>query len=290
MKRSRLLSRKPWSSRFFSSHSSDIIQGPSLLRTSVYRPSPSLVALPGLRSLPFWTQLDMETQQTRVAYQDPQITHAVQFLEQHAADIANEYQTVNNNNNNNNNNNKPSSDYPHTTEHHKLHTGQWDWHSFVQKGQIQSAFAQQFPVTASLLVQLKHEGMLFTGTPFGYAFFSTLHASSKIAAHTAPMNFRLRVHLPLQVPKHTLTTTTSTSTERPACGIRVGPVTRTWQEGKALVLDDSYEHEVWNDTAETRVLLLVDLWHPDITLQERKEIVALFDHAQQQGWWSHQSK
>ncbi len=274
MKRSRLLSKKPWR-RFFSSHSSscDIIQGPSLLRTSLYRPTPSLVFLPGLRSLPFWTQLDAETQQTRVAYQDPQIQHAVQFLEQHALQIANEYQTSK----------KPSSDYPHTTEHATLHTGQWDWHSFVQKGKIQSAFAQHFPTTASLLVQLHAEGLLFTGTPFGYAFFSTLHASSKIAAHTAPMNFRLRVHLPLHVPAFA-------QKERPACGIRVGPVTRTWQEGKALVLDDSYEHEVWNDTAETRVLLLVDLWHPDVTLQERKEIVALFDHAQQQGWWSNQSK
>jgi aspartate beta-hydroxylase len=225
--------------------------------------------------LPFWTQLD-DNHNTRVAYQDPQITHAVQFLEQHATDISNEYlQTVN----------MPSSDYPHTTEHATLHTGQWDWHSFVQKGQIQSAFAQHFPMTASLLLQLNHEGLLFTGTPFGYAFFSTLHASSKIAAHTAPMNFRLRVHLPLQVPEHT-----SSTTERPACGIRVGPLTRTWHEGKALVLDDSYEHEVWNETSSQRVVLLVDLWHPDVTLVERKEIVALFDHAQQQGWWSNPSK
>ena len=36
---------------------------------------------------------------------------------------------------------------------------------------------------------------------------------------------------------------------------------REWKEGKCLVFDDAYEHEVWNKTGEERVLLLVDFWH-----------------------------
>lgn len=45
------------------------------------------------------------------------------------------------------------------------------------------------------------------------------------------------------------------------CGIRIGDQVRAWEEGKCLVFDDAYEHEVWNRTEEERVLLLVDFWH-----------------------------
>lgn len=39
--------------------------------------------------------------------------------------------------------------------------------------------------------------------------------------------------------------------------------------GKCLVFDDSYEHEVWNRTEGERVLLLFDLWHPDLVEEVR---------------------
>jgi aspartyl/asparaginyl beta-hydroxylase (cupin superfamily) len=84
------------------------------------------------------------------------------------------------------------------------------------------------------------------------------------------MNFRLRLHISLQVPQK--------------CGIRVGPVSQEWKKGIALVLDDSYEHEVWNDSDETRVLPLLYEWHPDVKPQEKEEIIAMFQHAQDQGW------
>ena len=42
------------------------------------------------------------------------------------------------------------------------------------------------------------------------------------------------------------------------------------QEGKCLVFDDSFEHEVWHRGASRRVVLLLNIWHPDIT-QEQKE-------------------
>jgi hypothetical protein len=70
----------------------------------------------------------------------------------------------------------------------------------------------------------------------------------------------------------------------PKCGIRVGPTIQPWTTGKALVLDDSYEHEVWNNTNQERVLLLVDIWHPDVLPVERYNIVAMFQHAREQGW------
>ena len=47
-----------------------------------------------------------------------------------------------------------------------------------------------------------------------------------------------------------------------ACRIRVGDDIRHWEEGKSLIFDDTFNHEVWNDTDETRVVLFVDVMRP----------------------------
>jgi len=46
------------------------------------------------------------------------------------------------------------------------------------------------------------------------------------------------------------------------CYIRVGPEERTWEEGKMLVFDDSFEHEVWNHSEFVRIVLFMNFWHP----------------------------
>lgn len=256
--------------RVVSSFSTDVIQGPSLLRTSLDRPNPSLIHLPGLRSLPFWTQWDGNV--TRVAYQDEQVAFCVDHLQSHWETLREEYQSK-----------SPQlrSDYEQSTEHATLHDGSWDWHSYMLKGKIQGHFCAHFSQTAEILQVLRDEGFLFEGTPFGYTFYSTLHANSKIAPHTAPMNFRLRIHLPLIVPQGTSVTSDNKDDALP-CGIRVGPLVREWVPGQALVLDDAYRHGVWNETDAARVVLLVDMWHPDVTTTERTEIVEMFTTAEKE--------
>ena len=120
--------------------------------------------------------------------------------------------------------------------------------------------------------------MLFD-TPFGFCFFSTLHGKSSIKPHSGPMNLRLRLHLPLVVPKKD-----DTNSKRPVAGIRVADQLREWNEGSSIILDDSYVHEVWNDSDETRVLFLMDLWHPDVRMDERERIVNMFEYARGKGW------
>lgn len=44
---------------------------------------------------------------------------------------------------------------------------------------------------------------------------------------------------------------------------------RSWKEGKLLIFDDSFEHEVWHNGTEVRLVLIVDVWHPDLTEEER---------------------
>ena len=46
--------------------------------------------------------------------------------------------------------------------------------------------------------------------------------------------------------------------------------TRCWEEGKCLWFDDSFEHEVWNQSEENRLVLICDMWHPDLNDDEHR--------------------
>jgi len=83
------------------------------------------------------------------------------------------------------------------------------------------------------------------------AMFSILSPRKHILDHRGPYKGVLRYHLGLIVPR-----------EAEACRIRVGDDVRHWEEGKSLIFDDTFNHEVWNDTDETRVVLFVDVLRP----------------------------
>jgi ornithine lipid ester-linked acyl 2-hydroxylase len=84
------------------------------------------------------------------------------------------------------------------------------------------------------------------------AMFSVFEPGKHLPPHRGPYNGFLRLHLGLIVP--------STTPEKIA--IRVGNQTCHWQEGKVLIFDDAYEHEAWNYSSETRVVLFVDFVKP----------------------------
>lgn len=46
------------------------------------------------------------------------------------------------------------------------------------------------------------------------------------------------------------------------CWMRVGEDKRVWENGKALVLDTSFEHETFNKSRRDRIVLIIDFWHP----------------------------
>jgi beta-hydroxylase len=83
------------------------------------------------------------------------------------------------------------------------------------------------------------------------AMFSILSPHKHILDHRGPYKGVLRYHLGLIVPR-----------DAEACRIRVGEDIRHWEEGKSLIFDDTFNHEVWNDTDETRVVLFVDVLRP----------------------------
>ncbi len=86
------------------------------------------------------------------------------------------------------------------------------------------------------------------------AMFSMLNPRTHIPAHTGSANTRLIVHLPLVLPNN--------------CRFRVGAETRAWRDGEAWIFDDTIEHEAWNDSDETRVILIFDIWNPSLSEAE----------------------
>jgi ornithine lipid ester-linked acyl 2-hydroxylase len=83
------------------------------------------------------------------------------------------------------------------------------------------------------------------------AMFSIFEPGKRLPPHRGPYNGVLRLHLGLLVPR-----------EPGKTGIRIGDQIRHWQEGQALIFDDAFEHETWNDTAEIRVVLFLDFVKP----------------------------
>jgi ornithine lipid ester-linked acyl 2-hydroxylase len=83
------------------------------------------------------------------------------------------------------------------------------------------------------------------------AMFSIFEPGKHLPAHRGPYNGVLRLHLGLIVPE-----------PREKIAIRVDREICHWQEGKVLIFDDAYEHEAWNHSDETRVVLFVDFVKP----------------------------
>ena len=74
-------------------------------------------------------------------------------------------------------------------------------------------------------------------------------------------NTRLVTHLPLIVP--------------PDCALRVGGQTHVWQADHCVTFDDTFEHEAWNRSTQTRVVLILDSWNPDLSEAERAAVTDL---------------
>ena len=99
-------------------------------------------------------------------------------------------------------------------------------------GMRNDANAARAPLTSALLCSADGELRRdCTSCPLGSAYFSLLRPHTRLAAHCGPTNARLRAHLGLVVPEGD-------------CEIVVGGEARRWAEGKVLLFDDSFEHEV----------------------------------------------
>jgi aspartyl/asparaginyl beta-hydroxylase (cupin superfamily) len=95
------------------------------------------------------------------------------------------------------------------------------------------------------------------------ALWSLLKPGTHIQPHHGLLNTRLICHLPILTPDN--------------CALRVGAETRPWRKGEMLLFDDSIEHEAWNRSSETRVVLLFEVCRPEIAPDERDALTRLFE-------------
>jgi len=89
-----------------------------------------------------------------------------------------------------------------------------------------------------------------------HAFFSALTPGSHILDHNGPTNRKLRLHLPI--------------IGQEGSKMRVGDETRYPKEGECIIFDDSFNHEAWHEGDTTRIVLILDFWHPDLSDAEVK--------------------
>lgn len=94
---------------------------------------------------------------------------------------------------------------------------------------------------------------------YEHVFFSALAPATHVRPHHGPTNKKLRCQLPLIVP----------SGNGNRCWLRVHDQVVHLEEGKCIVFDDSFEHEAINESkTEPRIILIFDVWHPDLSESE----------------------
>jgi aspartyl/asparaginyl beta-hydroxylase/uncharacterized protein DUF6817 len=140
-------------------------------------------------------------------------------------------------------------------------TGDWDVVFFYERGRRHDDVCDACPVTTRAI-----EGHGAMRTAAGLIYLSRMRPGTHVQAHRGPTNLRVRCHLGIAVPTGD-------------CGLRVGDERRGWSEGRCLVFDDSFEHEAWNHTAEDRLVLIVDLWHPGLSSSEVHLLAGLHRYA-----------
>jgi aspartate beta-hydroxylase len=134
----------------------------------------------------------------------------------------------------------------------------WDAYFFYRHGARFDAHCERCPQTAALLAGAE---LVHIRDHAPETLFSVLRPGTHILPHQGVTNTRLVSHLPLIVP--------------PDCALRVGGETHVWQPDQCVTFDDTFTHEAWNRSNETRVVLIFDTWNPDLSAAERAAVTEL---------------
>eukprot|EP00048_Salpingoeca_helianthica_P007048 m.105869 g.105869 ORF g.105869 m.105869 type:complete len:280 (-) comp14212_c1_seq1:1096-1935(-) len=128
--------------------------------------------------------------------------------------------------------------------------GRWNMFALMEEGRWRRAACAACPATVAVLRALP---LPICTSTFGYVYFSEIGPGTIIAPHCGVTNTKLRVQLALIAPE-----------TRGQCVMRVAGECVEYAAGRAFVFDDSFVHGVENTSEATRVVLLADVWHPDL--------------------------
>ncbi|XP_070134664.1 aspartyl/asparaginyl beta-hydroxylase isoform X2 [Drosophila bipectinata] len=137
--------------------------------------------------------------------------------------------------------------------------GVWQQFELFSQGLRMGANCQKTPKTCALVQQFPES----SGCRRGQVKFSVMKANTHVWPHCGPTNCRLRAHLTLVAPEPEKTV------------LRVAEQERTWREGELFIFDDSFEHEVWHNGSLPRLVLILDMWHPELSAHQRRSLPAI---------------
>jgi hypothetical protein len=144
--------------------------------------------------------------------------------------------------------------------HSLLNDARWSAFHLFKEGERVEENARRCPLIMRLLEVLPIP-RIKRRSPM--ALISILKPGTHIPPHHGMLNTRLICHIPLVVPS--------------GCRLRVGAETREVVEGQAMIFDDSFEHEAWNDGDSARAVLLFEIWRPEISEEEKLALTAMFE-------------
>lgn len=134
--------------------------------------------------------------------------------------------------------------------------GRWEIFKLYRGGLKQESGCARAPLTTQLVEQLPH-----CGRWLGMVYFSVLEPGTRIQPHYGITNARIRYHLGIEVADD-------------RAWIEVGGERRAWRQGRCMVFDDSFFHRVVHGGSQRRVVLIVDLWHPELSQAERRLLLS----------------
>ena len=195
-----------------------------------------------------------------VQFADPAFMPWVDAFQQHFAEIKQEAQLLLSRRENFEAYVKSKKDRPQHDAHGLLNNDDWSTLYLWNNGEPASEVLTQCPATYQAIVD--HVPLCEINHRAPSVMLSLLKPGAHIPAHTGMLNPRYICHLPIIIP--------------PDCYFRVGNNTRQWNEGKVIIFDDTVEHEARNNSDQDRLVLIFDIWRPELTADEQKQISALF--------------
>lgn len=140
-------------------------------------------------------------------------------------------------------------------------SGTWNQFELYRQGRKLEKNCQLAPTTCSIVEKFEAAKT----NRRGQIKFSVMLNGTHVHAHSGPTNCRLRAHLGLVVPDNA---------NENNLKLRVADNILTWKEGELFIFDDSFDHEVWNNSGD-RIVLIVDMWHPELTSHERNTLPSI---------------
>lgn len=134
--------------------------------------------------------------------------------------------------------------------------GAWSIYPLWYMGLPLPFMTMHCPELKRIAAELPHSGMKH---PFSEALLSWQAPGTHLAAHCSVDTLRLRYSLGVIVEDR--------------CELRVADTIKTWREGESVVFEDCFEHEAWNGP-RSRLVFIIDTWHPDLTQVERDALMA----------------